>query len=225
MVHISFNVLGVLVWLPFLPLLARLAALVSPDAAAGLEGSARLAVEVPREIANANTLFNVFNTVLFIGSTGAAAGLAVRLVPERALREGVLIRPQFLDKAALKAPAIALENVRREFHRAGQIVLGMMEGLAATLTAHEEDPFASVARRADEVRILDAESFRYLGEMRQALLTDAESGDHEALMAAMVNLESAMEVLGTEVANVAKTLLEHGRGRARRVVTVGARDG
>lgn len=207
-VHISFNVLGVLVWLPVLWLLADLAAFVSPAAAAELAGDAKLAAEVPRQIANANTLFNVINTMLFIGFTTAFARLATRLVPERALPEGVLIRPQFLDTAALKAPAIALENVRREFQRTGQIVLGMMEDLAAALTARDEEKFATMARRDSEVGILVAESFKYLGEIRQVLLTDAESRDHEALMAAMVNLESITDVLGTDVARVARTMLD-----------------
>ena len=81
-VHVSFNVLGVLVWLPFIPLLGDMAAAISPEAT-GLEGGAKLAAEVPRQIANANTLFNVANTLLFIGFTTWFARLAVRLVLSR----------------------------------------------------------------------------------------------------------------------------------------------
>ncbi|MCP3871031.1 MAG: Na/Pi cotransporter family protein, partial [Gammaproteobacteria bacterium] len=64
-VHISFNILGVVVWLPLLGFLADMAVTVSP-AAAGLDGKAKLAAEVPRQIANANTMFNIINTLLFI---------------------------------------------------------------------------------------------------------------------------------------------------------------
>ncbi len=41
-----------------------------PPPSPGLAGAARLAAEVPRQIANANTLFNIFNTAVFIGFTG-----------------------------------------------------------------------------------------------------------------------------------------------------------
>jgi phosphate:Na+ symporter len=86
-VHVLFNVLGVALWLPFIGLLSRLAVAVSP-AGAGLEGVERLAAEVPRQIANANTLFNVVNTVAFIGFTGWFARFAIWLVPDR--KEGTV---------------------------------------------------------------------------------------------------------------------------------------
>ena len=68
-VHVMFNVLGVVLWLPFIGVLAKLAIAVSPSSP-DLDGTARLAAEVPRQIANANTLFNVLNTLFFIGFTG-----------------------------------------------------------------------------------------------------------------------------------------------------------
>jgi phosphate:Na+ symporter len=91
-VHIAFNVIGVLVWLPFIWLLVDIAVWLSPSSAE-LEGSARAAAEVPRQIANANTFFNVINTALFIGFSAWFARLAERLVRERAPREGVIIEP------------------------------------------------------------------------------------------------------------------------------------
>ena len=81
-VHISFNVLGVLVWLPFIPVLGEMARSLSP-VAIDLQGGAKLAAEVPRQIANANTLFNVFNTILFIGFTTWFARIAERLLRQR----------------------------------------------------------------------------------------------------------------------------------------------
>ena len=53
-VHVIFNIAGVLVWLPFIGLLASLATWISPD---GGE-----VAQIPRQIANANTVFNVINT-------------------------------------------------------------------------------------------------------------------------------------------------------------------
>ncbi|MER2516289.1 MAG: Na/Pi symporter [Candidatus Accumulibacter phosphatis] len=82
-VHVAFNVIGTLIWLPVIWLLADLSVWVSP-ASPELQGAARAAAEVPRQIANANTLFNVLNTVLFIGFTGWFAKMAERAVPDRA---------------------------------------------------------------------------------------------------------------------------------------------
>ena len=206
-VHISFNIVGVLIWLPFLTILANIAVDISP-AAPGLEGTAKLAAEVPRQIANANTMFNVINTLLFIGFTTWFARLAERLIPERTPAKGVIIEPEFLDDAALEAPSIALENARREIQRAGHITLEMMDALRTALENKNTTQLEEVARRDDEVDILEAEILSYLGRARQQSLTEDESATQESLLAAMLNLESVADVIETDMVALAKAYLE-----------------
>jgi len=206
-VHITFNIAGVLIWLPFLTILAEIAVDISP-AAAGLEGTAKLAAEVPRQIANANTMFNVINTLLFIGFTTWFARLAEKLIPERAPAKGVIIEPEFLDEAALEAPSIALENARREIERAGLITLGMIEALRDALLKKNKEQLDEVARRDDEVDILEAAIMAYLGQIRQRMLTEEEGATQQALVAAMMNIESIADVIETDMVGVARAYLE-----------------
>ncbi len=206
-VHISFNIVGVLIWLPFLNILADIAVDLSP-VAAGLEGTAKLAAEVPRQIANANTMFNVINTLLFIGFTTWFARLAERLIPDRATPEGLIIEPEFLNDEALEAPSIALENARREIERAGLITLEMMDALHDALEKKSKAQLEEVARRDDEVDILEAEIMAYLGRTRKHELTEEESQTQEALVAAIINLESVADVIETDMVSVAKAYLE-----------------
>jgi phosphate:Na+ symporter len=205
-VHVSFNILGVLIWLPLLDVLADVAVQVSPTAT-GLEGTAKLAAEVPRQIANANTMFNVINTLLFIGFTNWFARLAEKLVPERALPEGVIIEPEFLDEGAFKAPSVALENARHEIERAGKITLNMLKDFSTAIDRRDQAQLDDIARRDDEVDILDAEILKYLGHIRQGTLTEAESQDHQALMTAMMNLENLADVVETDMVNLAKNYI------------------
>jgi phosphate:Na+ symporter len=206
-VHITFNIAGVVIWLPFLSILAEIAVDLSP-AATGLEGTAKLAAEVPRQIANANTMFNVINTLIFIGFTTWFARLAERLIPERAPPEGVIIEPEFLNEAALEAPSIALENARREIERAGLITLEMMDSLRDALDKKDKEQLDEVARRDDEVDILEVEIMAYLGQTRQRMLTEDESATQEALVAAMMNIESVADVIETDMVGVVKAYME-----------------
>ena len=206
-VHVAFNILGTLIWLPLIGRLVDLAVWVSP-ASPELDGMARAAAEVPRQIANANTLFNVINTLLFIGFTTWFARLAERLIPERAPTKGVIIEPEFLDDAALEAPSIALENARREIERAGHITLEMMDALRTALENKNTAQLEEVARRDDEVDILEAEILSYLGRARQQSLTEDESATQESLLAAMLNLESVADVIETDMVGLAKAYLE-----------------
>ena len=206
-VHILFNIAGVVIWLPFLTILAEIAIDISP-AATGLEGTAKLAAEVPRQIANANTMFNVINTLLFIGFTTWFARLAEKLIPERAPAKDVIIEPEFLDEAALEVPSIALENARREIERAGLITLEMMEALRDAHQTKNKQQLDEVARRDDEVDILEAAVMTYLGKIRQHMLTEDEGATQQALVAAMMNIESVADVIETDMVGVIKAYLE-----------------
>jgi len=201
-VHVAFNVLGTLIWLPFIWLLVDLAVWASPMST-DLEGAAKAAAEVPRQIANANTLFNVINTLLFIGFTGVFAKLAERLVSERKTPEGVIIEPAFLDRAALQAPAVALQQVRLELGRVGEITLGMLRDVGPAFKTRDLAAFEDIARRDDQVDILEEEILSYLGHVRMGMLTEQESAEFQGLMIATDNIENLADVIETDIVALA----------------------
>jgi phosphate:Na+ symporter len=207
MVHILFNVVGVLVWLPIIWLLADIAIWISPSSPE-LEGAARAAAEVPRQIANANTFFNVANTLLFIGFTVWFARLAERLVPERAPAAGVIIEPEFLDESALAAPTVALQQVRLELGRVGGIALGMLRDIGPALEKRDLNLMEEIARRDDEVDILEAEILKYLGKLRAGMLTEQESLEFQGLVVATDNLENLADVIETDIFSLAQKLAD-----------------
>lgn len=56
-----------------------------------------------------------------------------------------------------------------------------------------------IARRDDEIDVLEAEILRYLGRIRQAMLSGAESRELERLMRATDNLESLADMIETDM--------------------------
>ncbi len=180
-VHVTFNVLGVLIWLPLIHLLVDIAVAASP-ASTELSGLERAAEDVPRQIANANTIFNVINTLLFIGFTGWFARLAEWLVPERAPKEGVIIEPEFLEDAALTAPSLAMQQVRLELGRLGEIALSMLRDIVPAMEDQNIKALAEIARRDDQVDILEHEILKYLGKIRQGILSEEESYELQGLL-------------------------------------------
>jgi phosphate:Na+ symporter len=205
-VHVGFNVLGVVVWLPFLGMLAKLAIAISP-AEHHLDAAGRLAAEVPRQIANANTLFNVINTVLFIGFTGWFARLATRLVRERK-REDVLIRLKFLDQASLDVPAIALENVRQELGRLGDIVRTMLVDFPPERGAVTADTIANILQLRKKVEILESAVIEFLARIRQGNLPHPESETHIALMSAAIYFRNIADIIADDLVSVARAAME-----------------
>ena len=202
-VHILFNIAGVLVWILFIPQLADFIVAISPDSPE-LSGKARMAADIPRQIANAHTVFNVANTLLFISFTTFFARLAEKLVPERIAPEGVIVKPEFLDEAALVAPSIALQQVRLELGRVGAITLGMLQDVGPALKDRDVKRLLDSTRRDDEVDILEAEILNYLGKIRSGNLTEQESFEFQGLMTATDNLENLADVIVTDIVALAR---------------------
>jgi len=205
MVHITFNVAGVLLWVMFIPQLADFVAAISPSAP-GLSGKAQMAAEVPRQIANAHTVFNVANTLIFIGFTTFFARLVEKLVPERIAEPGVIIEPEFLDEAALVAPSIALQQVRMELGRVGAIALGMLQDVAPALRDRDMKRLEKIALRDDEIDILELEILNYLAKLRRGSLTEQEGLEFQGLMIATDNLEGLADIIETDIVSLARKL-------------------
>ena len=202
-VHVVFNVVGVLVWLPLIWLLVDIAVWISPSSPE-LDVLARAGAEVPRQIANANTFFNVINTMLFIGFAGWFARLAERLVPERKPRAGVIIEPEFLNEAALVAAPIALQQVRLELGRVGDIAVGMLQDIIPAFKERDMQSINDIARRDDEIDILEEEILRYLGKIRKGTLSEQDSLNFQGLMIATDNFESLADVIETDLVSIAR---------------------
>lgn len=202
-VHVLFNIVGVLVWLPFIGQLASLAVIVS-------SGTSEME-NIPRQLANANTMFNVINTICFIGFAGWFAKFATRLWPDRDEKTGVLISPKYLDESAVTVPSIALELVRQEFGRMGEITTNMLTELPKAILNRDQEHIDEIAKLDDKVDILEAAIFSYLGKVRQQSLTEEESKIHQDLMSATVNLETLSDVIETDLARLTKSFVSKER--------------
>lgn len=194
-VHILYNVVGVVIWIGLLPQLAALATWVSP-AHTELAGVDRMAAEIPRQIANVHTFFNVANMLLFIGFTTHIARLAVWLVPDRPVRLDASLLPRFLDPALLSTPSIALSAARLEIARMGDHVSRMV---AAIMPAAITGSHAQLRQVADMDRVVDAlhlATIEFLGKVSGAELTQRQSSE----LMQMVEVANDLEQIGDRIA-------------------------
>ena len=165
--HVIFNVVGVLVWLFFIPQFADLVRTISP-VTENLQGLQRLAADTPRQIANAHTIFNIANLLLFIWFTGPLARLVERLAPIPPAPIG--IQPKYLNEFFLEQPALALDQVRRELIHLGALVKSMIDRSLDTAITGSEHDAATLSKADDDVDKLYEEIIRYLGKLSQSAL-------------------------------------------------------
>jgi phosphate:Na+ symporter len=209
--HVLFKVVGVLIALPLIPQIAELVRALSPPGDTALTGQALLAEVVPRQVANAHTLFNSALALLFLPLIGPFSRLVTRLVPDRPeAEEAALIEVRYLDPILLMTPALALGASRRELGRAGRRVQGMVDDVLNVMLEADQEQLDELARRDEEVDALYARVVAYLGRISQQNLTDTASAELTALMSAANNLESIGDVVETDLVSIGRRRLVDG---------------
>ena len=201
-VHVLFNVMGAAIWLPFIPQLAMIAQAVSP-VAAHLQGVERLAEEVPRQIANAATIWATANTVIFLPFAALFATLAIKIIPDRAVVQKEIIRPRYLDDELIRVPSMALERARMELGHMSQLTNGM---LAEVKSAFQARDLSELAQHFDQIVVLRDAVLTYLQHIGRSELSDSEAEEHSRLVVATGEIESMSAAISRELAPLAQAL-------------------
>ena len=197
-VHVLFNVFGVLLWVGFIPYLAEFVTWLSP-AHPELAGTNRLAAEAPRQIANAHTVFNIANTFIFIGFTSQFARLVEWLIPDKPVEEIIIIQPKYLDEELLETPSLALDRVRLEIGHMGDGVREMLQNIMTAITTGDRMMLRNIAKIDDEVDILHGHIVTYLGRISQKELMEDQTRALVSLMAATNDLENIGDIIETDL--------------------------
>lgn len=189
-VHLMFNVIGVVV------LLTAFWIVKIVFAPAILDGNATMS-----GIAIAHSLFNILCTVMLLPAGGLLEKLAIRIVPDKGGKE----QPVELEERLLITPSVALGRCRAV---AGEMARCAGEALHMALTTFENySPELAESIRENESRCdrYEDELGTYLVRLSAQQLSDAESeeatellkiiGDFERISDHAVNLLAASEEL------------------------------
>ena len=202
--HVIFNLVGVALWLAFIPEFAEAVRAFSP-AYSDVEGAARRALETPRQIANAHTLFNVGNALIFLWFTTPLAWIVRKVVPPRKSTDEEA--PVYLDEFYLSEPAVALDRARLEIGRLGEVVLAMIDRAFHAVVRGmpgEIDKLHEKERTADK---LHGAIISFLGKVSLTDLVEPQPGQVFEYIATANNLENASDIIGTNLVKSAKKRL------------------
>lgn len=207
--HVVFNVVGVAIWFAFVPQLAEWVRWLSP-AHPELEGTARLAAEVPRQIANAHTVFNLANTVLMVGLTRPLAWLIQKLVPVRAGDSVRLGEVRYLDDLYLQNPDTALDLTRQELSRLGAGVLRGLRGALNRVMFGTREDLEELKRQDNEIDALHGAVVTYLGRLSQRNLEPEEEYRVRSYVAAANHFESIGDMIEIDLCEAGEKRLRLG---------------
>lgn len=209
MIHVQFNVLGVLIWLPFIPELANLAIFISAHDVLSGQTMEVLAANTPREIANANTLFKLVAVILFLPMIPLFLWSVYKVFPvlpeEKVIGE---FQSVFLDKALLSTPSLAMKAVNLELEHYQKQVGLFYKRLVSMIANHNIDRLAREDMTLQRLRSYQGQIVSFLGQAGQSELTSEEQKEYMKLMNVVNNLESMLEAIHTNLQQVLHEMIQ-----------------
>jgi phosphate:Na+ symporter len=205
--HVLINILGVIIWLPFIYYLEELAKFISPSFSS-LSGLNRIASEAPRQIANAHTIFNLANSLLFLPFTGLLAKFISWIIPLKPSEIPEIVKPKFVNKIYLKTPSIALDRVRMEIARQAKRALWMVKEIPVALDSDDKQKLKLVKKMDNEVDALHEIIIDFLGKLSKEELTSSESNLLQGYLSAANYIENIGDVVETNLYTLGKERLK-----------------
>lgn len=192
--HVLFKIFGVLLFLPFL---TPFEGLVTSSTA-----------DLSRQIANANTFFNLIIAVCFLPFTGLFAKLIEGVIPEK---EGEKkFGPLYLDEHLLGTPPLALGQASREVLRASDIVREMLHNAILAFQTDDTETIANIKGKDNLVDLLDRNIRLYISRLSSSHLTESQSRRAMTVLDASRNLESIGDIIDRNVMPLAMKRISKG---------------
>ena len=184
--HVTFNVAGVALFCFWIPTFADWISNTSDN--------------IPRQIANAHTIFNIIATVVFIPFTPLIARLIIKYFPDIEIDRDIS-KPAVmnLDENVFGTPAIAITNAQAEIRG----VVGLLERVVGSVAIpfisseslhdienEDEDFEKGLQNRIEKITYLNNEISSYLIKINNQDLTDTQSREVFTLVSVVNNINS-----------------------------------
>ncbi|MBU4563508.1 MAG: Na/Pi cotransporter family protein [Desulfarculus sp.] len=194
MAHTIFNVFGVLyIVVLFNPFVGLVSWITSSVMGAG-GAEAVVAGEKPnisRYIANAHTLFNVVNCVVFLFLMPILVKASIKLTfgkePDTVLQD--MGRPIHLDYKFVDNPSVALTMAREETVRMGRLAQVMYRDVTEVMFNRKLENLARWKQSEEALDNLQKAITDFLVQVSQGSITDTESREINSLLRMVNNIE------------------------------------
>jgi len=156
--QVVVNIIGASLFFPFITNFAGLIAMTSAD--------------LPRQIANAHSFFNITMSLIMLPLVGFLASFVKRLLPgeEIKIKRGT----EFIDERLLAAPSVALSQAEKEVLRMGSLTYEMLDKAISAIQDNKKEAIAKVKEYEGIVDEIYHAIDKFLDDSRFANLNEKE---------------------------------------------------
>jgi phosphate:Na+ symporter len=144
-------------------------------------------------------VFNVVNTLLFLGLTGPIARLVTRMAPDDEEGAQRVVGPVHLEESLLTAPALALQAARREIVRMGALAARSARESVPAILGEDARRLETVLRLDEDIDLLHGHVVEYLRRVSRPELSAGQNREVGGLFDAVNALESIGDIVETNL--------------------------
>jgi len=188
-IHLLFNLIGAVIFL-IIPVsfLANIVLAISPNS--GVEA-------IPRQIANAHTIFNVVNTLLLLPLIKYLVAFVNKIIPGEDEKDVPGVK--YIDERLLETPAIAFGQTTNEIVRMGEKAKENLKVAMNSFLQGDEELIKVAYNNEKIINLLEHDITRYLVK-----LSNSDLGDEQrAELAAYFHVVNDIERIGDHAENIA----------------------
>ncbi len=207
--HTMFKVVGVLLFIWWIPTFAEIVRWISPKGAASMTGMEHLADVVPRQIANAHTIFNVSLTIIVLPFTEMAARWIIKIFPDiEGEEEESPFKVKFLDEGLVDTPALALNLAKVEILRIGKKITNMVEKIIKPFISVDFETTEEIDFNEQEVNFISAKVTHYLTKISQQDLEEERVNEVFQMMHVTSELEQIGDIVSKDLKRLAQKKMD-----------------
>lgn len=194
--HVIFNLSGTLVFIWFIPWIAKFITFISPD---GYEVNV-----IARQIANAHLFFNLTNTLIWLPFIWVLAKTVTKLLPGKDV-ERLPAEPVFLDFKIVDRPIFAIHLASKELSRLAGFTHDMLIKSKKAFIGGDDVAAKEVLHIEDSVNQLEDKIAAYLASILAAEGTTDRQADN---VAGLLHVAGDIEHIGDNCKNIVELFQE-----------------
>ena len=190
-IHLAFNLIGTLIFLPFINLLSQIVVTIGGD--------------IDRQIANAHTIFNIVNAALLLPFAGLFVKLANLALKDKE-SETTINR---LDPRFLESPAIAFEQAFQESLTMFELAKENVTLATNALIESDLSQTKKIYENEAEINRLERDLSTFLVSISSHDITEVDTNR----IASMIKIVNDIERIGDHSKNIAELAQEVSTGK------------
>jgi len=203
------KLIGILIMVWWIPTFTELIESISPKASPGIiDKTQAVATVLPRQIANAHTVFSVFLALLFLPFANLLARLVDVIVPEDKTEEELKPRTMYLDRRFIQTPSLGLNLAKQEAIRAGNLVREMSYEIIFPFIEKSGDSLAAIGRKEETVDFLATEIQHYLTALTRENVGQKRVDEAFQIMYVVNEFENMADIISKIMARRARAWLD-----------------